>query len=62
VFLLYKHILVANEIVHGVPRDTFHGFKIGDGVYKVEVQGVILADAPLPFLNNKDEPPQLFVK
>jgi hypothetical protein len=59
--LLYKHIPVANEIVRGVPRDTFHGSKIGNGVYKVEVQGVMLANAPLPFPNNKDEPPQLFV-
>jgi hypothetical protein len=62
VFLLYKCIRAANEIVRGVPSDTFHGSRIGNGVYKVEVQGVMLADAPLPFPNNKDEPPQLFVK
>jgi hypothetical protein len=51
----------TSVIVHGVPRDTFHGSTIGDGVYKVEVQGVMLEDASLPFPNNKNEPPQLFV-
>jgi hypothetical protein len=35
---------------------------IGDGVDKVEVLGVMLAYAPLPFPNNKNEYPQLFVK
>jgi hypothetical protein len=60
--LLYKHIPVASAIVCGVPRDTFHGSTIGDGVYKVEIQGVMLVDAPLPFPNNKNESLQVFVK
>jgi hypothetical protein len=58
----YTNILAASAIICGVPGDTFHGSIIGDGVDKVEVLGVMLAYAPLPFPNNKNEYPQLFVK
>jgi hypothetical protein len=40
----------------------FHGVPIGDGVYKVEVQGVMLPKTSLMFPNSKDNPPKLLFK
>ncbi len=53
---------IASAIVFGVPRDLFHGAKIVDGLYEVEVYGLMLPDAPLPFPNYKDHPLQLLLK
>ncbi len=39
----------------------FHGSK-NEGVDKVEVRGVMFLDAFLPFPNNNDFPPQIFLK
>ncbi len=41
---------------------VFHGVPIGNGVYKVEVKGVILLKTSLMFPNSKDDPPQLLFK
>ncbi len=47
VFLLHKckldgmGTLVASAIVSRVPRDLFHGAQIVDGLYKVEVSGLM---------------------
>jgi hypothetical protein len=40
----------------------FHGVPIGDGVYNVEVQGVMLPETSLMFPNSKDDLPQLLFK
>jgi hypothetical protein len=37
-----KHFIARCGVVYGVAGDMFHGVPIGDGVYKVEVQGVML--------------------
>jgi len=54
-----KHFIVRCGVVSGV---MFHGVPIGDGVYKVEVQGVMLPKTSLMFPNSKDNPPQLLFK
>jgi hypothetical protein len=62
VFLLHKH-QVATCIVCGVPRKyLFNGIKIVDNVYKVEMCGMVLPNAPFPFPNFKDELAQLLLK
>ncbi len=68
VFLLHKCELdgmgtfATSAIIFGILGDLFHGRQIVDGLYKVEVFGLMLLDAPLPFLNYKDDPLQLFLK
>ncbi len=62
VFFMHKCFCVARAIVCGVPGNLFHGAKIVDGVYKVEVKALMLPDAPLIFQNYKDEPTQLLLK
>jgi hypothetical protein len=57
-----KHFIVRCGVVFGVVDDMFHGVPIGDGVYKVEVQGVMLLETSLMFQNSKDDPPQLLLK
>jgi hypothetical protein len=37
VFLLHKHMPIANVVIFGILGDFFHGKEIIDGVYKVEV-------------------------
>ncbi len=61
-FVLYKHMHVASGVVSKFPRDLFHGKFFVDGVYKVEVQGLMLSDAPLPFPNYIDLHTQLLPK
>jgi hypothetical protein len=51
----------ASGVVSGVIRDLFHGKEIVDRV-KVEVQGLMLLDAPQPFPNYNDLPTQLLFK
>jgi len=41
---------------------VFHGVPNGNGVYKVEVQCVMLLETSLMFPNSKDDPPQLLLK
>jgi hypothetical protein len=55
-------IHVASAVVYRVPGDLFHGTQIDDGLYKVEVYGLMLLDVPLPFPNHKDDSPQLELK
>ncbi len=68
VFLLHKCKLdgmgtpVAIVVVSRVLGDLFHGAQIVDGLYKVEVFGLMFLDAPLPFPNYKDDPLQLLRK
>jgi hypothetical protein len=63
VWLLKGHNIAANVVVVGVVgTNLFHGANIQDGVYKVEVRGVMLVDTPLPFPNHNDEPVQLLLK
>ncbi len=57
-----KHFIVRCGVVFGVVDDMFHGVPIGDGLYKVEVQGVMLLETSLMFPNFKDDPPQLLLK
>jgi hypothetical protein len=52
----------TNVVVSRILGDLFHGAQIENGLYKVEVFGLMLLDAPLPFLNYKDDPLQLFLK
>jgi hypothetical protein len=52
----------TSALVSGILGDLFHGAQIVDGMYKVEVFGLMLLDAPLPFLNYKDDPLQLLLK
>jgi len=37
-------------------KDLFHGAHIVDGLYEVEVHGLMFLDVPMPFINYKDEP------
>jgi len=46
----------TNVVNSGVPGDLFHGRKIANGLYKVEVSWL------MPFLNYKDDPLQLLLK
>ncbi len=55
-------IHAASAVVYKVPGDSFHGTQIDNGLYKVEVRGLMLLDVPLPFPNHKDDPPQLELK
>jgi hypothetical protein len=48
--------LIASAIVYGVLGDIFHGTHIVNGLYKVELFGMMLPDAPLPFPSHKDDP------
>jgi hypothetical protein len=43
--------LVAHAVVSRVIGDLFHGAQIANGLYKVEVSGLMLPNAPLPYLN-----------
>ncbi len=52
----------ASGVVSGIIRDLFHGKEIVDWMYKVEVQGLMLLDAPQPFPNYNDLPTQLLFK
>ncbi len=60
VFLLHKCELdgmgtfATSAIIFGILGDLFHGRQIVDGLYKVEVFGLMLLDAPLPFPKYKD--------
>jgi hypothetical protein len=53
VFLLHKCKFdgmgtpATSAVVFGVLGDLFHGAQIVDGLYKVEVFGLMLLDAPL---------------
>jgi len=62
VFLLHKHTLIANVVIFGVLGDLFHGKEIVDGVYKLEVQGLMLLDASFPLPNYNDLFGQLLFK
>jgi hypothetical protein len=62
VFLLHKHTHVANVVIFGVVGNLFHAKEIVDGVYKVEVQGLMLLDASFPFPNYNDSFGQLLFK
>ncbi len=68
VFLLHKcehdgmGTPTTSTIVYGVLRDLFHGAQIVDGLYKVEVSGLMLLDALLHFPNFKDDLLQLLLK
>lgn len=62
VFLLHKHILVANVVIFGVLGNLFHAKEIVDGVYKVEVRGLMFPNAPLPFPNHNNSLAQLLFK
>ncbi len=55
-------LIVGCGMVFGVASDMFHGVPIGNGVYKVEVQGVMLLETSLMFQNFKDDLPQLILK
>ncbi len=44
-----KRFIVGCGVVFGVANDMFHGVPIGNGVYKVEVQGVMLLETSLMF-------------
>jgi hypothetical protein len=57
-----KHLIVRCGIVSGVASDMFHGVPIGNGVHKVEMQGVVLPKTFLMFSNSKDDLPQLLLK
>lgn len=65
VFLLHEWKLdgmgipITSVVVFGVWGDLFHETQIDDGLYKVEVCGLKLLDAPLLFPNHKDDPLQL---
>lgn len=59
-FLMNKRQLVGSVVVFGIlGKDIFHGAQIRDNVYKVEVKFILLLEAPLPFPNHNDDPPQL---
>jgi hypothetical protein len=45
---------ITSVVVFGVWEDSFHETQIDDGLYKLEVCGLKLLDAPLPFTNHKD--------
>jgi hypothetical protein len=62
VFLLNKHTPTTSVIVSRVLGDLFHGKEIVYGVYKVEVQGLMFPDAPLPFPNHNTSLAQLLFK
>jgi hypothetical protein len=55
-------IHAASAVVYKDPGDSFHGTHFDDGLYKLEVRGLMLLDAPLPFPNHKDDLPQLELK
>ncbi len=57
-----KRHIAASGVVFGVVGDMFHGVVIEDGVYKMEVHGVMLPKTTLIFPNMKDDPPQLLLK
>lgn len=59
VFLLNKRTPTTSAIVSRILRDLFHGKEIVDGVYKVEVRGLMFLDAPLPFPNHNNSLAQL---
>jgi hypothetical protein len=48
--------LATSVVIFGILGNLFHGGQIVDGLYKVEVFGLMLPDAPLPFPNYKDDP------
>jgi len=62
VFLLHKHTPVANVVIFRVLSNFFHAKEIVDGVYKVEVQGLMFLDASFPFPNYNDSFGQLLFK
>ncbi len=62
IFFMHKCFCVTRAIVCGVQGNFFHGAKIVDGVYKVEVEALMLPNAPLIFPNYKNEPAQLLLK
>jgi hypothetical protein len=63
VFLLHKHQVATCSIVCKVLRKyLFNGVKIVDNVYKVEMCGLVLPNAPLLFPNLKDVLAQLLLK
>jgi hypothetical protein len=49
--------IAASGAVSGVVGDMLNGVVIKDGVYKVEVHGVMLLETTLMFPNLKDDPP-----
>ncbi len=59
VFLLNKRTPTTSVVVSRVLRDLFHGKEIVDGVYKVEVQGLMFPYAPLLFPNHNNSLEQL---
>ncbi len=71
VFLLSKHHttttrierhIATSGVVSNVAGDMFHGVVIKDGVYKVEVHGVMFPKITLIFPNMKDDLPELLLK
>jgi hypothetical protein len=63
VFLMQKHFCATRAIVCGFPgKDLFHGAYLTNDLYKLEVDAMMLPDAPLPFPNYKDEYVQLCLK
>ncbi len=54
--------IVANGVVFGVASNMFHGVVIEDGVYKVEVHGVMFIKTILIFPNMKDDLAHLLLK
>jgi hypothetical protein len=60
---MHKPFCVARVVVYGLPgKYLFHGAYLIDGVYKVEVDAMMLPNVPLPFPNYKDELAQLCLK
>jgi hypothetical protein len=56
VWLMKGHNITFNAIIAGVMgTNLFHGANIQDGVYKVEVCGVMLLKTPLPFPYHNDK-------
>jgi hypothetical protein len=56
VWLMKGHNITVSVVVAGVVgTNLFHGANIQDGVYKVEVCGVMLPNTPLPFPNHNDK-------
>ncbi len=52
-----KHHIATSGAVFGVVGDMFNGVVIKDGVYKVEVHGVMLFETNSIFPSLKDDPP-----
>jgi hypothetical protein len=62
IFTNGKRHIVTSRVVSSVVDDMFHEVIIADGVYKVEVWGVMLPETTLFQPNLKDDPPQLLLK